>query len=430
MKRLIFSPTMTLTLALATAACALDSRYPGDEAAAMPGPAAANEIAQRVILIGDAGEAEPDDPVLAEMKRVADEFDRARTTILFLGDNIYPSGMPPADDPTVEVARARLEAQIDSAIATGATTVFVPGNHDHRGDREQAVIRQSEYIKAYSGGRAELLPRGTCPGPIVRDVGTRLRIIYIDSTWLIEQSRSHACAGGDADADMDPAQDVYDALSVALGSAGDRLVLIAAHHPLTTYGVHGGFFPWQVHLFPLWNVAELRGTPAPYLFPIPVLPTLLYVAPRGAGLYSATDLAHPDYQAMIDGFDAALRPYRDVKVLVAGGHEHNLQILTHQVADGPEVLQVLSGSGSIYPPRSVGVAENTVMASPHSGFLVIDVLKRNAPDGLPNALIWVIEVERPAPAVKGQEPPLPTIHRDFRMWRPAGTTAKEGTGLP
>jgi len=413
-----------MILALATTACALDTRYVKNENQGSPDPVPEGKIAHRVILIGDAGEAEPQDPVLEEMRRVASELDTKRTTIIFLGDNIYPDGLPPRDYPGYDKARARLEAQIDPAIASGATTVFVPGNHDHRSGGERAVIRQAKYIEAYSGGAAESLPRGTCPGPIVRDVGKRLRLVYVDSEWLMRRTRLHPCAGGDPEADIDPSQDVYAAISAALGGADGRLVIIASHHPLTTYGMHGGFYPWQVHLFPLWNVPELQGTPAPYVFPLPVLPTLLYVWPRQAGLYTPDDLGSTKYQESIADLDAVFRRHPDVQALVASGHDHNLQILTHQVTDGPNVLQVLSGSGTIYPPTPVGVAENTVMASPHSGFIVIDVLKQDEPDGLPRALISLFEVEQPPWTAEGKVPPLPTIHRDFRMWRPVGRTSK------
>ena len=112
-----------VVVALATGGCALDSRYVTDEYAQVPEPVAEGEIAHRVILVGDAGDAEPGDPVLAEMKRVADELGGARTTIIFLGDNIYPDGMPPKEKQSYDNARSRLEAQIDPAIASGAVTV-------------------------------------------------------------------------------------------------------------------------------------------------------------------------------------------------------------------------------------------------------------------------------------------------------------------
>ncbi len=408
--------TLALTLALSANACALDTRYPAHQNPAPPSPPEEAQITHRVILIGDAGEAEAGDPVLAELRRVAAEFESARTTIVFLGDNIYPDGLPPEDHPLHEVAKSRLKEQIDAAIANGAETVFVPGNHDYGREGQAALVRQADYVSSLSGGGAELLPRGACPGPIVRDLGARLRLVYLDSEWLVRRDRLHPCAGGDPDAGIDPAQDVYDALDAALVGAEGRLVVIAAHHPLASYGMHGGFFPWQVHVFPLWNQPDLRGTPVPYLLPLPVLPSLVYVWPRQAGLYSKDDLAHRNYRDFIERFDAVLRRHPDVEVIVASGHEHNLQILSHRVEGAPDVLQILSGSGTIYPPTPVGVAANTVMASPRSGFVVLDVLKTDDPTTGSRAFLEAIEVGPSTVEDKGSG--SPSLYREFKMWLP------------
>ena len=62
---------LALMLSLSMSACALDDRYAAHQNPGPPDRVADEQIAHRVILIGDAGEPEADDPVLAELSRAA-----------------------------------------------------------------------------------------------------------------------------------------------------------------------------------------------------------------------------------------------------------------------------------------------------------------------------------------------------------------------
>src|ERR1043166_9814747 len=68
----------------------------------VPEPPAPVTVAERrvsLFLIGDAGKPDPaGDPVLAELARQASAAPRG-SAILFLGDNLYPRGLPVPDDP-------------------------------------------------------------------------------------------------------------------------------------------------------------------------------------------------------------------------------------------------------------------------------------------------------------------------------------------
>jgi len=92
--------------------------------------AAAVDVDVSLFLIGDAGEPSPrGEPVLralgSEIAR-----DPPRAVVVFLGDNLYPKGLPvpeAADRPEME---RRLDAQVDVVKAAGVRGVVVPGNHD------------------------------------------------------------------------------------------------------------------------------------------------------------------------------------------------------------------------------------------------------------------------------------------------------------
>ena len=50
---------------------------------------------------------------------------------MFLGDNIYPKGMPAdKNDPTREEAEKKITLQLEIAKNFKGKTIFIPGNHD------------------------------------------------------------------------------------------------------------------------------------------------------------------------------------------------------------------------------------------------------------------------------------------------------------
>ena len=71
--------------------------YRADVAAGAAGRALpAEDLAFRVILIGDAGAPGPEEPVLATLKAWGGR-DPDRTLVAFLGDNVYEDGFSGAD---------------------------------------------------------------------------------------------------------------------------------------------------------------------------------------------------------------------------------------------------------------------------------------------------------------------------------------------
>ena len=205
-----------------------------------------------VLLIGDAGRPDPEfEPVLhalAEEIGVVPEH----TTVVFLGDNVYPRGMPVPEQWSREESERRLMEQIQAVVSAGARAVFVPGNHDWakgRDDGWDAVRRQDAFITEYGGGRAALLPAGGCPGPALVDAGEHVRLIALNTQWWLHGGPKPEAP--DSTCGLHVAGDVTDSLRVLLVGAGTRRVIVVAHHPLETGGKHGGHFGWTDHVFPL-----------------------------------------------------------------------------------------------------------------------------------------------------------------------------------
>ncbi len=312
--------------------------------------AEASPVAYRVLLIGDAGAVRTDgaDPVLGTLRAHAEAAGPQSITV-FLGDNVYPHGLPPAGDPDRARAEAILDAQIDALRSLPGRALFLPGNHDWKNSKAgglQQLREQEAYLKARLGSKGTFLPSGGFPGPAHLDLGERLRLVAIDTEWWLGQ---HERAEGE-DADGTEVRDDADflvALSDEVQRARSRRMLVVGHHPLFSNSNHAGVVSPRKQLSP------------------PVIGTIAAFVRRSVGK-SPQDLASSRYSALRLGLQRIFTQ-RD-GLVYAAGHEHTLQYfpvrrqgaLQHHLVSG-------SGSQSSYVTGGRGAA----FTSPERGFMVL-----------------------------------------------------------
>lgn len=338
-----------MTATLAAAACGPPSPTVSDWTP-LRSPTDA-EVDAIVFLVGDAGEALPGrSPVLAVLKREVEAWSSrlardSSVSVVFLGDLVYPDGVHDPGTPEFPRDSARLRSQVDvlsgpAARRRGTRGIFLPGNHDWgqtTGPDAVARLRNLESLLAAMaeerGVGVRLLPPAGQPGPVVLDLGDRLRLVLMDTQWWL---RPHE--------DLREAP-VVRALGQALRTAGRREVIIAAHHPFLSGGPHGGPTPF-------W-----RGL------------GLLYVLRRSGALIQ--DVSSPPYRTLLVGlreiFEESGRP-----LLWAGGHDHSLQVLEGWAEDQPR-WSVVSGAGSKL--TGVSGARGMVYGASRPGFMRVTLLR-------------------------------------------------------
>ena len=319
-----------------------------------PAPVA---IETTLLLIGDAGEPTDRDPVLAALEREV-STNAASTTVVFLGDNIYPDGLPESTAPARRALESRLDEQVTAAGEAGRV-YFIPGNHDwasHGDDGWDAILRQGRYLA--ENGEARLLPENGCPGPAVVDLGSRVRLILIDTQWWLHDGPR---PGPESSCDAATLAELSNAVMGAIQSASDRHVIVAGHHPLESSGPHGGRFGWLDHLFPLRPVAKWAW------LPLPVIGSAYPIARKSGVLRQ--DLSSPRYTELRAALETA---FSDVPPLVyVAGHEHSLEV--HR---GPGARYTLvSGAGSSGEMSKLRPKKGTVFAVSADGFMRLDVYR-------------------------------------------------------
>jgi hypothetical protein len=297
------------------------------------------DVETSLFLIGDAGEPDPRErSVSLDMLALEASAVPQKSVIVFLGDNVYPDGIPEEGRAEYADARRRLEAQV-SAIPRGTRAIFIPGNHDWAGMGPfglYAVRLQEQMIAGMAQGRdIRTLPGNGCPGPVSLDFG-RLRFVAIDTQWWLHPFIVH-------DAQTKCAIDIQSvtrALRAQVQPPGEgRLVVVAGHHPLMTGGEHGGYC----------------GITGPF---------------RRFGGYAQDILSGPNVR-MRDSIETAfgVRP----PLVYAAGHEHNLQVLR-----GGATVQYLlvSGAGSQEKAAcGVWLRESYYVAQHRTGFMRIDIMR-------------------------------------------------------
>ncbi len=289
-------------------------------------------------LVGDAGYV-PDDgvnPVLTYLKaHLATESKDA--SLVFLGDNIYPEGMPRKSAPTRAVAEERLIAQLDVAKVFPGRPFFVAGNHDWYVDGLKGVKRQEKFIEKYLDRKNVLLPKPGCSGPEEIELTEDLVLLLIDSQWYLTDWEDETEINDDCP--VKSREFFANYYKFALRGNRRKNVVVALHHPLYSNGVHGGQFTFNDHLFPL------RAINKDLWVPLPILGSI-YPLLRGT-VASAQDIPHP-----------VNRKYQDILIntaqnfgsfIFASGHEHALEYF-----ENDNQHYIVSGAGAKKSPVKLG----------------------------------------------------------------------------
>lgn len=351
----------------------------GDDRSQRPTPPAPllEAVDSHLYLIGDAGAPAQEEPVFRALREDVSR-DPGPSLVVFLGDNIYPQGLPAPNSPDRKEAERRLEAQLELVRSSGAQGIFLPGNHDWAtpGAPEQgwdAIRRQARYVTEKGDPRLAFLPGGGCPGPVVRDFGERLRLVILDTEWWLREGPKPTHPSSDCPADSEA--EILAALTSVLASAATRQVVVASHHPLATGGSHGGYFGWKDHLFPL------RAKNRWLWLPLPGVGSA-YPLARVAGI-SNQDFAGTLNKRMRADLEGVFRAHPPL--LHAAGHEHNLQVFRGASAR----YLAVSGSGYYRRAGPMATTPETLFARAASGYMRLDL----AQDGRARLAVLVVDRE-------------------------------------
>lgn len=324
---------------------------------------AQDSIRYRIIFIGDAGEMDPQQHSV--MDHAAAHIIANKTSVMYLGDNIYPRGMGLPGSKEEETTKQILRSQYQPMRSKGAPVYFIPGNHDwdRMGPKGLAKIkRQWEFLDEQNDSLLKMIPRNGCPDPVAINVSDSLVIIAFDSEWWVY---TYDKRNPDADCDCRTKADIVTRMNELLYKNRYKVILLASHHPFQSYGTHGGYFSWKDHLFPLTAVNHNL------YIPLPVIGSL-YPFLRST-FTNPEDLGHPLYKDMIKNIDGVFTGFPNL--IHVAGHEHGLQFIKNESAKNKPV-QVISGAGAKNTYATKG--KHSLFADATQGYVTADLLTGNS----------------------------------------------------
>ncbi|MGV3460472.1 MAG: metallophosphoesterase [Flavobacterium sp.] len=277
----------------------------------------------RFFLVGDAGyvTAPHTKKLLSILDRKLKRTGEA-TTLLFLGDNIYPEGMPlDKDSKERKDSEATLQGQIDLAKSHKGKTWFIPGNHDWYHGFE-GLLEQEKFIE-------KQIDKGFLPGKgcAIKDkkINDNTTLITVDSQWFIEDWDNYPNINDECN--VKTREDMFVELEDQLNKNQDKTIILAIHHPIMTNGSHGGHYSAEKQFYPLNQ-----------RIPLPVLGSMINLARKASG-YSTQDIQSRVYGELAKRIKAMIQDKDNV--IVVSGHDHNLQYIYRD-----NIHQIISGAGT------------------------------------------------------------------------------------
>ncbi len=248
-----------------------------------------------LFLFGDAGNPHCAKPVNSHFYTNLLEH-KTKSAVLFLGDNVYPNGIPYKSGKKKEIAQAKLEMHLNELVDYSHRAYFLAGNHDYHKifKSPKRILAQQQLIRSFnekSKGEIAYRPINQ-EGDMVEliELDPRIGLIVMDSEWAIKKINKRK-----------KIQKLFrEPLRNALKQSEKYdYLIIAAHHPMYTVGDHG-----HEKLF-----------------------------------LASEDLHRKKYRKFIHEIVPNLPS--GVKVIYAAGHDHSIQYIKLD-----KFTQIISGSGS------------------------------------------------------------------------------------
>lgn len=319
--------------------------------------AAQDSIQHRVILLGNAGSINGGQQ--AVISNALLQAKPGNTIVLFLGNNISPKGIELTSKRSGELSADVLRSQYQEFRKKGIPVYFIPGiaDWDNNGPAGyEKVVRFNEFIKSQNDSLLRVIPENACPGPYEIALSDKVVLVALDTEWWLYPFDKHI---EEAECECKSQRSILGKLNDIIERNNEKLILLATSHPFASYGIYGGHYPIQNHVFPFKKANNSLYIPLPVISS--VYPLFRKTFPP------AKDLTNRDYEDMRRELSLVLKSHPNI--VHVSGHENSLQLIQG------DVLQLISGSVSEVAAVRKGKAK---YAEGVRGYAIADISKDNS----------------------------------------------------
>jgi len=249
-----------------------------------------------------------------------------------------------------------LDAQLATLENFKGKPIFIPGNHDWYSNGLKGLKREEEYVEDVLDDNEAFQPENGCPIEDI-EISDNVMVIAIDTEWYLVNWDKHPTMNDECE--IKDRGRFFEELESLIKKNRQKTVIIALHHPLLSYGVHGGQFSFKQGLYP--NGGKV---------PMPFLGAAINLLRKTSGA-SAEDLSNQLYNELKKRI-LTLSQYSD-KIIFASGHEHTLQYI--EEFGKP---QIVSGSGA--KTGATRLLNGSKFSSGMNGYAILTVYKDGSSD--------------------------------------------------
>jgi len=291
---------------------------------------------ENIFFFGNMWTLETDDSVWEKLKTQISSA-KGKRTVIFTGDFLDNDGLEKT--PTTKEL-AKIEKLFDLG-KSGDKMYFLAGEREWNNAKIgglNKVTHLDDFLKEKADNDVMISDNG-CPGPKSKDISENLVMMSINSHWLVHPKQDRpdeedvTCGQFNETAFWAEVEDV-------LKDSEGKNVIIAAHHPIYSYGQYAGYKLTKKHFLP------------------PVIGS--FVASYHQNVGNHKDLSRPGFRLYSQRILKLMTRYPSVVFI--SGHEYDLQ--GHLVGTGYHL-----NSGSIGKARPVSKSKKTFYSESKRGFM-------------------------------------------------------------